>query len=155
MKPTVSVSSKPLPVDRSTRRVVGSRVANKRCSACTCAPVSALRSVDLPAFVYPTIAAVSSSARRRPVRCWWRCERTCSISRSRSRMRLRMRLLGEDLENDFCAVEHADLELELQVALLTRTQVVVADDKIECTLELELAELIQLAHADEMCGIDS
>ncbi len=63
-------------------------------------------------------------------------------------------VLGEDLEDHFCAVEHANLELELQVALLPRAQVVVADDKIECALELELAELIQLAHADEVGGVD-
>src|SRR5260370_5114 len=68
---------------------------------------------------------------------------------------VRTRVLGEDLEDHFGAVEHANLELELQVALLPRAQVVVADDKIECALELELAELIQLAHADEVTGIAS
>src|SRR4029077_20220872 len=42
------------------------------------------------------------------------------------------RVLGEDLEDHFRAVEHANLELELQVALLSRAQVVIADDQVEC-----------------------
>ncbi len=63
-------------------------------------------------------------------------------------------MLGEDLEDDLCAVEHANLELELEVALLSRAEVVVADDQIECALELEVAELIQLAHADEVGRVD-
>jgi hypothetical protein len=65
------------------------------------------------------------------------------------------RVLGEDLEDDLGPVEHTNLELELEVALLSRAQVVVADDQIECTLELELAQLVQLAHADEVGGVDS
>src|SRR5258708_38456948 len=60
------------------------------------------------------------------------------------------RVLGEDLEDHLCAVEHTNLELQLEVALLSRAQVVVADDQVECALELQLAQLVQLAHADEM-----
>ncbi len=68
---------------------------------------------------------------------------------------MRARVLGKDLEDHLRAVEDAGLQLELEVALLTRTQVVIADDEIEATFELELAQLLDLAHADEMRGVDS
>ena len=63
-------------------------------------------------------------------------------------------VLGEDLEDHFGAVEHPRLELELEVALLTGAEVVVADDKVERAFQLELAQLLDLAHADEMRGVD-
>src|SRR5713101_7694762 len=68
---------------------------------------------------------------------------------------MRTRVLGKYLQDHFGAVEDAGLQLELEVALLTRTQVVIADDEIEATFELELAQLLDLAHADEMRGVDS
>src|SRR5229473_1834118 len=60
------------------------------------------------------------------------------------------RVLGKDLEDHLGAVEDSGLQLELQVALLTRTEIVVANDQIEGAFELELAQLLDLAHADEM-----
>ena len=51
MKPTVSVSKTFWFVGNFNRRVVGSSVANKMSFAKTSAPVSALSSVDFPAFV--------------------------------------------------------------------------------------------------------
>jgi hypothetical protein len=50
MKPTVSVKRYGRPSRRVTR-VVGSSVWKRRSRTPTSAPVSALRSVDLPAFV--------------------------------------------------------------------------------------------------------
>ena len=50
-KPTVSVSSTGSPPGNERRRVVGSRVANKRSSTSTPASVSRLSNVDLPALV--------------------------------------------------------------------------------------------------------
>ena len=79
MKPTVSVRSTFSPPGRSRRRVVASRVAKRRSSTRTPASVSRLRSVDLPAFVYPTMATRWVRAR-----CWalrW-VARCLSISRS-------------------------------------------------------------------------
>jgi hypothetical protein len=52
-KPTVSERMTGVPAGSSTRRSVGSRVANRRGSAKTCARVSRLNSVDLPALQAP------------------------------------------------------------------------------------------------------
>ena len=46
----------------TTARMVGSSVANMRGEASTAARVSALNSVDFPAFVYPTSATVATGA---------------------------------------------------------------------------------------------
>jgi GTPase len=51
MKPTVSVSRSVRPSGSTSWRVVGSRVAKSLSAASTCAPVSWLRRVDLPALV--------------------------------------------------------------------------------------------------------
>src|SRR5712692_4668020 len=67
---------------------------------------------------------------------------------------MRARMLGEDLEDHLGAVEYACFELELEVALLPRAEVVVADDEVEGALQLELAQRIDLAHADEMRRVD-
>src|SRR6266542_2825190 len=117
MKPTVSVRRSSRPVGSSTRRVVGSRVANRRCSARTRAPVSAFSSVDLQAYF------------------------VCA------------RVLREDLQDHLGPIEDSRLQLTLEVALLSRAEVLVADHEVEATLQLELAQLVDLAHADEMRGI--
>ncbi len=64
------------------------------------------------------------------------------------------RMLGEDLEDDLRPVEHARLDLQLEVALLARAQILVADHEVERALELHVAQRFDLAHADEMCRID-
>ncbi len=51
MKPTVSVMITSRSRGKRRRRLVGSRVAKSLSSASTDEPVSALSSVDLPAFV--------------------------------------------------------------------------------------------------------
>src|SRR5205823_4376125 len=53
-------------------------------------------------------------------------------------------MLGEDLEDDLRAVEHPSLDLELQVALLARTEVLVADDQVELALALQVAQRLDL-----------
>src|SRR5690349_16599362 len=63
-------------------------------------------------------------------------------------------VLGEDLEDDLGAVEHPRLDRQLQVALLSRAQVLVADDEVELALELQIAQGLHLAHADEMRRVD-
>ena len=57
INPTVSVSRTFSPLGSSILLVVGSSVAKSLSSDNTPASVSLLRSVDLPALVYPTIAA--------------------------------------------------------------------------------------------------
>ena len=64
------------------------------------------------------------------------------------------RMLGKDLEDDLRPVQHSGLEVELEVALLARAQVVVADDQVERALKPQLAERLDLAPADEVRGID-
>jgi hypothetical protein len=64
------------------------------------------------------------------------------------------RVLGEDLQDDLGAVEHPRLQLQLEVALLSRAQVLIADDKVELAFHLHGAQSFHLAHADEMGGID-
>jgi hypothetical protein len=67
---------------------------------------------------------------------------------------VRARVLGEDLEDDLGPVEHPGLQIELEVSLLARTEVLVAHDHVEPALELHGAQLLDLAHSDEVPGID-
>lgn len=64
------------------------------------------------------------------------------------------RMLGKDLEDDFRSVDNSRLDVKLEVALLTRTEIVVADDEIELALELHVAQRFDFAHPDEMRGVD-
>ena len=74
-------------------RVVGSSVWKSRSPTPTPAPVSALSSVDLPAFVYPASATVGSAARSRSARITARfrsrrsSRRRSAVIRSRARRR--------------------------------------------------------------------
>ena len=67
---------------------------------------------------------------------------------------MRPGVLSEDLEDHLGAVEDARLELQLEVALLPRAQIVVADNQVESAFHLQLAQLVDLAHADEVRGVD-
>jgi len=58
MKPTVSDRMALTPRGSSTARSVGSSVANSMSADRTVAAVSRLKSVDFPAFVYPTSATI-------------------------------------------------------------------------------------------------
>jgi len=76
MKPTVSVKQKPTPC--SEVEGVGSWGRESRradAPPATREPVSALRSVDCQRCVANDRRRLQLG-RRRPVRCWWRCERT-------------------------------------------------------------------------------
>src|SRR4029077_15301926 len=64
------------------------------------------------------------------------------------------RMLGEDLEDDVCSVEHANLERAFKVALLPRAQVFIADEHVERPLEHHLAQSLALSGADEMRRFD-
>ena len=63
-------------------------------------------------------------------------------------------VLGKDLEDDLRPVEHPSLERQLEVALLARAQIFVADDEVELALDLQIAQRLNFAHADEMRGVD-
>src|SRR5438874_2347588 len=63
-------------------------------------------------------------------------------------------MLGEYLEDDLGAIEHPGLDLELEVALLAGTQVLIADHEVERALELHVPQRLDLAHPDEMRGVD-
>ena len=67
---------------------------------------------------------------------------------------MRARMQREDLEDDLGAIEHANLERALEVALLPRTQVFVAHEHVERALEHHLAQGVDLAGADEMRRLD-
>ena len=84
MKPTVSVSSTSLPPGSACSLLVGSSVANSKSSAYTSwEPQRVLSSVDLPAFVYPTMATTGRrSPSRRLARSMSRC--ACTAARSSS-----------------------------------------------------------------------
>ena len=69
MNPTVSESRILRLEGNVIERKVGSSVANMRDEAITPALVTALNNVDLPAFVYPTIATVSTGTASRRWRC--------------------------------------------------------------------------------------
>ncbi len=89
MNPTVSVSVTIRPSGSTSRRVVESSVANSWSSVSTSASVRALRSVDLPAFVYPTIAMRTTGERSLDLRLRSRLRATTSSSRLSSAMRVR------------------------------------------------------------------
>src|SRR5581483_2002945 len=63
-------------------------------------------------------------------------------------------VLGEDLEDHLRAVEDAHLQFALEVPLLARRQVLVADDDVERALVPESAQLLDLPHADEVRRLD-
>lgn len=67
---------------------------------------------------------------------------------------MRPRMLGEDLQDDLGPVEHTRFELELEVALLARAQVLVANDEVELTLRSHVAQRLHLAHAEEVGRVD-
>ncbi len=79
MKPTVSENKTLRFEGSSTPRIVGSSVANMRDDATTLDLVSALNSVDFPAFVYPTSATVATGTDSRRCLCCARMRRTFSI----------------------------------------------------------------------------
>jgi hypothetical protein len=64
------------------------------------------------------------------------------------------RVLGEYLEDDLRAVEHPRFHGQLEVSLLTWTQIFVADDQIECTFQLHLSQRVDFSHSDEVGRID-
>src|SRR3979409_1745932 len=68
---------------------------------------------------------------------------------------MRARVLGEDVKDYLCPVERSCLELPLEVALLARAEVVVADDDVEAAFQLHLTQLVHLSHADEVRRIHS
>ena len=80
MKPTVSVSSKGCPLGSSIFRVVVSSVAKSMSLAMTSEPDTRESRDDLPALVYPTIAAVATACRSRSLRCVARCRVTMTSS---------------------------------------------------------------------------
>ena len=59
----------------------------------------------------------------------------------------RVRVAGEDVEDHRGAVEHRDVELGLEVALLARRQLVVGDDEVRVGLLEQGLELVDLARA--------
>jgi hypothetical protein len=63
-------------------------------------------------------------------------------------------MLGKDLEDDLGPIEDARLDVQLQVALLSRAQVFVADDEVERTFQLHVAQRLDLAHSNEVRRID-
>jgi len=93
MNPTVSPQEHPPPRGQRQRAHGRVSVANMRASAATWAPVSRLNSVDLPAFVLATSAAVASGTACRCRRCTARPPRTglqfCWIFPSRRAIRRR------------------------------------------------------------------
>src|ERR1700733_7388209 len=73
------------------RRPAGSSVANSESSTSTCAPVSRLSRLDLPALVYPAIATEGTSRLRRCPRCTSRPTAISASSRRSLVMRDRIR----------------------------------------------------------------
>ena len=67
---------------------------------------------------------------------------------------VRARVLGKDLEDDLRAIENPGLDLELEVALLARAEVFIADHDVEFALQLQVAQRSDLAHAEEMRRVD-
>jgi hypothetical protein len=63
-------------------------------------------------------------------------------------------MLGKDLEDDLGPIEDARLDVQLQVALLSRAQVFIANDEVERTFQLHVAQGFDLAHSYEMRRID-
>ena len=193
----------------SNERVAGSRVWKRRSRTPTSDPVSALRSVDLPALVYPASATVGRPARSRSWRIVPRVALVCSRRRRSCEMRSRasrrsvsiwdspgprvpmppsMRpaprrsrwvqrpaharevvlelgelhlelalgragVVGEDVEDDRRAVDHRDVELLLEVALLARQQLVVAGHEVGAGLLDGGLDLLELAATEVAVGI--
>src|SRR6266849_5364579 len=67
---------------------------------------------------------------------------------------MRARMKREDLEDDIGAIEHANLERALEIALLPRAQVLIADEHVERALEHQLTQGVDLARAYEMRWLD-
>lgn len=67
---------------------------------------------------------------------------------------MRARMLRKDLEDDLRPIKHARLHIQLEVALLPWAEILVADDKIESAFELQVTQLVDLAHADEVRWVD-
>src|SRR5258706_62455 len=134
MKPTVSVRSRSRPAGSPSLRVVGSSVAKSFCSARSPSP-----SADL------AIVSVGADQPRQQV-----MQPSCLHLQATF---MGSRVLGEDLEDDLGAVEHPGLDIKLQVALLPRAQILVADDEVELAFELQVPQRLDLAHADEMRGV--
>ena len=61
--------------------------------------------------------------------------------------------LGEDVQNERDAIEHAAFELGLQVALLGRRERVIEDHDFGVVVDDPLANFVQLAAADEEASI--
>ena len=61
--------------------------------------------------------------------------------------------LGEDVEDQAGAVQHADIEALFQVALLGGGQRMIEDDDFELVVLHGQADLIRLAAADEVSGV--
>src|SRR6266851_3918608 len=57
--------------------------------------------------------------------------------------------LGEDVQDQLGAVDHLDVELFLQVALLARGELFVEDEQVEVSLVLQRVQRLDLALADE------
>ena len=64
------------------------------------------------------------------------------------------RVLGEDVEDQLRAVDHAQPQLALEVPLLAGAQVLVADQDVVADLVLGLPQLFDLALADEQGRLD-
>src|SRR5713226_6065563 len=61
--------------------------------------------------------------------------------------------LSEDVQDQLGAVDHLDVELFLQVALLARGELFVEDEQVEVSLVLQRVQRLDLALADEERGI--
>jgi hypothetical protein len=65
----------------------------------------------------------------------------------------RMRVAGEDVEDHRRAVEHRQVELGLEVALLARRELVVGDDEVGVRLLQLRLDLVDLARAEVQVGV--
>src|ERR1700674_1070913 len=61
--------------------------------------------------------------------------------------------LGEDVQDQFGAVDHLDVELFLQVALLARRELFIEDEQVEVNLVLQCVQRLDLALTDEERGV--
>ena len=62
-------------------------------------------------------------------------------------------MASEDVENEARAVERLDVDRLFDVALLARRQLLVKEQEVVALGLLELADLVQLALADQRGGI--
>jgi hypothetical protein len=83
---------------------------------------------------------------------WQQVMQTRSLDLQAAFMRARM--LRKDLEDDLGPVEDTRLHIQLEVALLARAQIFVADDDVERAFELHVAQLFYLAHTYEVRRVD-